>query len=776
MDAFKLLTRSAKINPARSSSRRGPRNLPSAGQSATPLLFGDPAEDADLRRTSAGHRSSRKRKRSQHGTDQNDRLAEGLDFFKDPAPIAPDDSSPRDKGDSESNRRSDALRADHDIDDSVPTAGEALSKEESRRVLKSHKIKIIRVCAPASDKTSASSHPMDSVGRRKTAESERRKRSSTGRKDRTPELIPRPLLSFEQLRSSYGISRRLAENIAAEGYRFPTEVQMASLPLLLRRDRSLGPSSVEHRSDSADTDDLGPLDLDLVAVAPTGSGKTVAYLIPVLDGLRRMKNRSTKLGAGTLQAESAACVGPSALVIVPTKELLGQVLNEGRKLSRGTGIKIAGVRKGMAIALQREVPDPGRDGSEADSDDDDGDDDDDDDDNHAPERSVVKADILVSTPMALLHAASSGEDYSEASLPTVRHLVLDEADVLLDPLFREQTLAVWRACSRPSLRVSHWSATMGSSIEELVAAETRTRKSTADGASVGEWQLVRLVVGVKDSAVPNVSHRLVYAATEPGKLLAMRQLLHPSKALSRSAPPLRPPVLVFTQTIARAVALHSELLYDIPPQAGGSSRIAVLHSDLSDAARDRVTTGFRTGEIWVIVTTDLLSRGIDFRGVNGVVNYDVPTSTAAYIHRGGRTGRAGRSGGIVVTLYTTDDIPHIKSVANVIAATEKLRAGSEDDASTLPAWLMDALPKQSRADKKRLRRRGVESRRPPSAQASTEDGKATKKTAARISTRSGYDRRLGNRRLAAVKSRARRSAVESDQAAEAQGEWNGIEG
>ena len=743
-----------------------PRNLPSAGQNANPVLFGDAAEDADLRRTSAGTKSSKKRKRSQHETDQKDQLAEELDFFKGSAPIAPDESLSEEKGDSGSKNCSNALRADTDADDSIPAEEEALSKEECRRVLKSHKIKIIRVCAPASDKTSASSHAVDIIGGRKKAKSERQKRSFTERKERTPELIPRPLLSFDQLRSSYGISRRLAENIAAEGYRFPTEVQMASLPLLLRKDKLLGPSGLEHCSYSADVDDLGPLDLDLVAVAPTGSGKTLAYLIPVLDGLRRVKNRSMKSDAGTLQANSAACVGPSALVIVPTKELLGQVLNEGRKLSRGTGIKIAGVRKGMAIDLQQEVPDPGRDESEADSDDEE---------KQAPERSIVKADILVSTPMALLHAASSGDGDSEPSLPTVRHLVLDEADVLLDPLFREQTMAVWRACSRPSLRVSYWSATMGSSIEELIAAETRSRKSMADEATLREWQLVRLVIGIKDSAVPNVSHRLVYAATEPGKLLAMRQLLHPSKALSRSAPPLRPPILVFTQTIPRAVALHSELLYDIPPQAGGSSRIAVLHSDLSDSARDRVMTGFRTGEIWVIITTDLLSRGVDFRGVNGVVNYDVPTSTAAYIHRGGRTGRAGRTGGIVVTLYTTDDIPHIKSVANVIAATEKLRGGSEDDAFALPTWLMDALPKQSRADKKRLKRRGVESRRSLSAQAPTEEGKPTKKTASRISTRSGYDRRLGNRRHGAIKSSAQRSAAEGDLAVEAEAEWNGIE-
>ena len=108
---------------------------------------------------------------------------------------------------------------------------------------------------------------------------------------------------------------------------------------------------------------------------------------------------------------------------------------------------------------------------------------------------------------------------------------------------------------------------------------------------------------------------------------------------------LRPPVLVFTQTITRAIALRSELLYDIPTEAGGSSRIAVFHSDLSDSALEHIMTRFRRAEIFVLITTDLLARGVDFKGVNGVVSYDLPNSSAAYVHRAVSTGRAGSDGG-----------------------------------------------------------------------------------------------------------------------------------
>jgi ATP-dependent RNA helicase DDX52/ROK1 len=323
---------------------------------------------------------------------------------------------------------------------------------------------------------------------------------------------------------------------------------------------------------------------------------------------------------------------------------------------------------------------------------------------------VVKSDVIVSTPMALVHALER-KGTKASQLPSVQYLVLDEADVLLDPLFRDQTLSIWNACTNPDLRTTLWSATMGASIESL-ALSTLQGRTEAHHAPI-----IRLVIGLKDTALPTLTHTLTYAATEAGKLLALRQLLHPtasvsSQSNSEAGKELRPPFLVFTQTISRAIALQSELRYDIPPEAGGSSRMAVLHAGLSESARSRVMAGFRRGEIWVIITTDLLARGVDFRGLNGVVNYDVPTSAAAYVHRAGRTGRAGRKGGVVITLYTKEDVPFIKPVANVIAASEKARDEGGNEESSVQQWLLDALPTPSKRDKKNLKQRGLEIRRP----------------------------------------------------------------
>lgn len=136
---------------------------------------------------------------------------------------------------------------------------------------------------------------------------------------------------------------------------------------------------------------------------------------------------------------------------------------------------------------------------------------------------------------------------------------------------------------------------------------------------------------------------------EEGKLLAMRQLI---------AEGLRPPVLVFLQSKDRAKELFHELVYD-------GINVDVIHAERTQEQRDAVIRKFRAGEIWVLICTDLMARGIDFKGVNMVINYDLPQSAVSYIHRIGRTGRAGRRG-LSVTFFTEADMDSLRSVANVM--------------------------------------------------------------------------------------------------------------
>lgn len=695
MNAFKLLSRATKASRSNSkASRLGTH--PSAGDAVNPQVFKDEASPAPV-----------KKRKLSHEWPEDVAGGGSLNFFGDNQQEARQDVPPRKRAEAPNEPGNDHDGASEDCDAPKP-----VDQDECRRILRAHRIKITTLWEPSA---------LTAKENRK-----KRRRSETDplqSKKHKHERLVAPVTSLSQLQPRYGLHTRIAENLATQGYRLPTEIQIGALPLLLGSSDTSSP------------------DIDLLSVAPTGSGKTLSFLMPMLHIIKSRRGVSSHRPTEGLEA----------IIVAPTKELASQIVNEARKLARSTGIKVTLIRKGMKLARSGEDDGENSEGASGDE-------------QSATEprgQTLVKSSVIVATPGTMLQALSS-VDKTVQSFSSVRHLVLDEADVLLDPLFREQTLGIWDACSNPSLRVSFWSATMGASIEDLVCKKLEQRwESLPQSARTGVTRapLVRIVVGLKDSAVPNIQHKMIYAANEQGKLTGLRQLLHPAAASVDKRPALRPPFLVFTQTIERAAALHSELSYDIPIEAGGSTRIAVLHSNLSESSRDRIMTRFRKGELWVLITTDLLSRGVDFRGVNGVVNYDIPNSSAAYIHRVGRTGRAGREGGVAVTLYAEEDLPYVKNVANVIAASEKMNSGGEVDAMT--RWLIESLPKITKRDRQQLKKRGVESRRPGKIR--DRNGKELSKS--RISTKSGFERREENRKKGAInasKARAKQAQARGD--------------
>ncbi|CAG7955450.1 unnamed protein product [Penicillium salamii] len=715
MDAFRLLTRSTKLKPTSTSADS---RLPSTGKAANPQLFRT-AETDELEA-----KNGKKRKRAA-AAQQDEEDVPDLDFFssnKRPATSVAEPAAATEE---------DAVSASvQDVSDEA----EPMDEVQRRTILNSHKIKVTDM-RDLEDIQTQSESTKDSKKKSKKSKKEQAPVLSKKEQKRARRLFPEPLINFKELRSKYKISSRLAENVAEQGFTVPTEVQLGTLPLLL------GESS----------------EPDLLIVAPTGSGKTLSFLIPVINKIVRHHHSNPDEH------------GIFSIVVAPTKELASQIVNEGRKLVAGTGVKITLMKKGMRISDSGDA-----DVLDEKSDESSGSEDENADSKPTKERAnipLTKSDILVTTPLMLVNALSANRTTTMATLPLVRSLVMDEADVLLDPLFREQTLDIWKACSHPDLRVGLWSATMGSNIEDLTKSTIKERQEELGQKPSEPHALLRLVVGLKDSAIPNIDHKLVYAATEQGKLLGLRQLLRPSAA-SASDIRLRPPFLIFTQTIPRAVALHSELKYDIPAEAGGSSRIAVLHSDLSDIQRSEIMRDFRKGEIWILVTTDLLARGVDFRGINGVVNYDIPNSAAVYVHRVGRTGRAGREGGIAVTYYTKEDIPYVKSIANIIDMSEKLR-GKEGDKS-IQKWLLDALPNLSKNSKKDMKKHGVEARRAPRLTDKEDDGKGAR--GMRISTKSGFERRLENKKKGAIAaSRNRKAAAANDGNVSDAGSWAGLD-
>jgi ATP-dependent RNA helicase DDX52/ROK1 len=370
---------------------------------------------------------------------------------------------------------------------------------------------------------------------------------------------------------------------------------------------------------------------ELLACAPTGSGKTAAFVIPTLQRLAAAGSRKR------------SGVGPRAVLVAPTQELARQTHREVLKLSQGGKLSAALLTRRMVTAAQAQERGARGGGGAA---------------------SLMKYDLVVSTPLRLVGLVSRGL----LPLDQVTTLVLDEADKLLDLGFLEQVDTLLGACTHPDVARALFSATMMPAIEQL--ADTVLR------------QPVRVVVGEKNAAADTVDQSLVFVGREDGKVLALRQMIKQG---------VRPPVLVFVQSKERAVQLFHQLVLD-------GLRVDVIHSDRTQAQRDAVVDAFRLGKVWVLIATELMARGMDFKGVQLVVNFDFPQTTVSYIHRIGRTGRAGMTGK-AVTFFTEEDVEQLRSIANVMKAS----------GCPVPDWMLRLQPmhKQKRkqlADKPRARK------------------------------------------------------------------------
>lgn len=245
----------------------------------------------------------------------------------------------------------------------------------------------------------------------------------------------------------------------------------------------------------------------------------------------------------------------------------------------------------------------------------------------------------------------------------MRHFVLDEADRLFEMGFVAQVDTILSKCTLETLQRALFSATMPPRVDELATSLLRDP--------------VRVMVGVNGAGASTIKQRLLFVGREEGKVLAIRQMV---------AEGIKPPVLVFVQSKERAKELYSELAYD-------GLNIEVMHADRTLAQRENIIKRLRRGEVWILITTDVLARGMDFKGVKTVVNFDFPTSMVNYVHRIGRTGRAGREGE-AVTLYTEQDMPMLRSLANVMKLS----------GCDVPEWMlkMKALSRSRRKELERI--------------------------------------------------------------------------
>ncbi|XP_050934761.1 probable ATP-dependent RNA helicase DDX52 isoform X2 [Lates calcarifer] len=304
--------------------------------------------------------------------------------------------------------------------------------------------------------------------------------------------------------------------------------------------------------------------------------------------------------------QQPANLGFRAVIISPTRELASQTYRELLRLSEGVGFRVHIIDK-ASLAAKKYGP-----------------------------QSNKKYDILVSTPNRLIFLLK--QDPPALDLSSVEWLVVDESDKLFEDGktgFREQLATVFLACSGSKVRRAFFSATCTPDVEQWCRLNLDN--------------LVSVNIGHRNTAVETVEQELLFVGTENGKLVAMRDIIKKG---------FLPPMLVFVQSIERARELFHELVYE-------GINVDVIHADRTQQQRDNVVNSFRSGKIWVLICTALLARGIDFKGVNLVLNYDFPTSAVEYIHRIGRTGRAGHQGK-AITFFTENDKPLLRSIANVI--------------------------------------------------------------------------------------------------------------
>jgi len=324
---------------------------------------------------------------------------------------------------------------------------------------------------------------------------------------------------------------------------------------------------------------------DVIGSAQTGTGKTAAFALPILSKLDKSSSAGTRL-----------------LVLEPTRELAAQVETAIRDFARFTDLSVAVIFGGVGYGRQ----------------------------NEALERGV---DILVATPGRLLDHIERGN----CRLDKVQHLVLDEADRMLDMGFLPDVRRIVDRCPRQR-QTSLFSATIPVQIETLIQWAMKNPETVE--------------IGMRRSPAETVKH-VIYPVADAQKadlLLALLDRVHYES------------VIVFCRTKHGADRIANLL-------KRSNHSVAVLHSNRTQGEREQALRGFREGKYEVLVATDIAARGLDIADVSHVINYDVPQHPEDYIHRIGRTGRA-EAKGDAFTLMVAEDTNHVLSIERFI--TQKI--------------------------------------------------------------------------------------------------------
>jgi len=359
--------------------------------------------------------------------------------------------------------------------------------------------------------------------------------------------------------SGFKLNKQLLDGIAEAGFGLPTEIQQRCIPLILGGQQVIG-------------------------IAQTGTGKTAAYLLPVL-----------------MQMKYAQGTAPRVLILGPTKELVIQLAEHAAILAKYTGLRITPIYGGVGPKTQIETIRHG-------------------------------VDILVATPGRFT------ELYLKNEIPVklLRTLVLDEADRMMDMGFMRQLRKIFEVI--PTKRQNLlFSATFSDKVEKL-------------SQEFLEFP-VRVEISPPATTAKRVEQELYRIPNLKTKIHFLEYLLQNKEEYNR--------VMVFTRTKESA----DRVFKFIERKSLGPAR--VIHSNKGQNSRINAVNEFKGGQLRVLVSTDVSSRGIDVVKVSHVINFDVPNLIEDYVHRIGRTGRAFQEGK-AITLVTEAEEYYIKKIEKLI--------------------------------------------------------------------------------------------------------------
>ncbi len=358
------------------------------------------------------------------------------------------------------------------------------------------------------------------------------------------------------------LNKPILKAVSEKNYDTPTLVQERSIPVILAK-------------------------RDVIVSAQTGTGKTAAFALPILQMLYDRQNASVKKGRKI-----------KSLIISPTRELAIQIEENFKTYSKYTNLRTTVVYGGASIEPQKDILRKG-------------------------------VDILIATPGRLLDLHKQ----DEINLDYIETFVLDEADLMLDMGFIDDVNKIEHLCPEKK-QVLLFSATMPHKVVEL----SKTMLNNPE----------RIEISPTSSVAKDVS-QVLYYVPKPKKIELCLHLLRNS---------IKGSILIFRRTKYGVDKLEQTLL-------SNNYKVVTLHGDKSQSLRQEALKQFKNNEVNILIATDVAARGIDINDLDAVINFDLPNVPETYVHRIGRTGRAGKIG-TAYSFCSADEKLYVAAIQKLI--------------------------------------------------------------------------------------------------------------